>query len=233
MIRRFFYRLRMKLRKSRRPEGLELYIKRYYRDFSAGPVFGMSIPRPQEEIIPSPIGSCAPISAPKAEEKPKEIILESQDSKPRNEQASESISVKKPASTGKTFERKKTYGSIFHAKPAFLLDESFSDRLQRLLYEKNITAPQCYKRACLDRKLFSKICSNKDYRPKKNTVLSLAIALQLNLDETRGFLESAGYALSHSILSDVIVEFYISKGFYDIYEINEVLFEHDQPLLGS
>ena len=117
--------------------------------------------------------------------------------------------------------------------PAFDLDESFSDRLQRLLYEKDITAPQCYKRACLDRKLFSKICSNKNYRPSKNTVLSLAIALELDMTETRDFLEAAGYALSHSILSDVIIEFYISKGFYDIFGINEVLCQYDQALLGS
>jgi len=113
------------------------------------------------------------------------------------------------------------------------LDESFSLKLQRLLYEKNISAADCYKRACMDRRLFSKICSNKSYRPSKNTALALAIALRLNMSETQCFLASAGYTLSRSVLSDVIVEYFISRGIYDIFEINEALYAYDQALLGQ
>lgn len=115
----------------------------------------------------------------------------------------------------------------------FRLDESFSSKLINILNEKNISNSQCYKKAHIDRRLFSKICCTPDYRPAKRTALALAVALELNLDETRDFIGAAGFSLSHSILFDVIVEFFISKGFYDIFEINEVLYAYDQCLLGQ
>lgn len=115
----------------------------------------------------------------------------------------------------------------------FKLDESFSAKLINILKRKNISNSQCYKKAHIDRRLFSKICSNNDYRPAKRTALALAIALELNLDETRDFIGAAGFSLSHSLLFDVIVEFFISKGFYDVFEINQVLYEYDQSLLGE
>ena len=160
-----------------------------------------------------------------------------------------------PASSGQTAPREASYRQVAgapsareaapmanvlagaaHASAAqmtFELDEGFSELLFQLIDERGMKDADCYKKANVSKQVFSNIRSNSQYLPSKSTVLALAIALELDLDETKQLLERAGYAISHSSLSDVIVEYFIQNKRYNIFEINQTLFEYDQKILGS
>lgn len=110
---------------------------------------------------------------------------------------------------------------------------TFQQSLLGMIDRKGLTDALVYRRANIDRRLFSKIRCNENYKPSKSTALALAIALELNLDETTDLLGRAGLALSPSSVSDLIVRYCIENGIYDIYEVNAILYEYDQQLLGN
>ncbi len=112
------------------------------------------------------------------------------------------------------------------------MDEPFSVCLLRLIDEKGMTDVQCYKKANVDKKLFSKM-RNPTYRPSKPTVLAFAFALELTLDEAKALLEKAGFALSPNFMFDVVIQYFFEHGNYDLMEINETLYQYDLPCLGN
>ena len=113
------------------------------------------------------------------------------------------------------------------------LDAGFSETLLKRIDQTGKTDAEIYRKANIDRKLFSKIRNNPQYKPSKMTALAFAIALELDLEETRDLIGRAGYALSHSSIADVIVEYFIETKRYNVLEINQVLFQYDCPLMGA
>ena len=110
------------------------------------------------------------------------------------------------------------------------MDETFSQRLLRMIKEREMSESDAYKKAYVDRRHFSKIKKDEYYAPNKKTVLAFAIALELTLDETKDLLRSAGYALSRSSKFDIIIVYFIENKNYNMFDINEVLYEYDQPV---
>ena len=110
------------------------------------------------------------------------------------------------------------------------MDETFSQRLIRMIKERDMTEAEAYKKAFVDRRHFAKIKKDPYYMPNKKTVLAFSIALELSLDETKDLLRSAGYALSRSSKFDIIIVYFLEGKNYDMFEINEVLYEYDQPI---
>ena len=112
------------------------------------------------------------------------------------------------------------------------MDKGFSETLLDIIDAHGMTDSECYKKAHIDRKLFSKIRSDPAYRPSKATVVCFILALELNLDDAQELLRRAGYTLSRSSKFDVIISFFIENRIYNIYTVNEALLEYDQLLLG-
>jgi len=110
------------------------------------------------------------------------------------------------------------------------MDETFSQRLIRMIKERNMSEAEAYRKAYVDRRHFSKIKKDEYYAPNKKTVLAFSIALELSLDETKDLLRSAGYALSRSSKFDIIIVYFLENRIYNMFDINEVLFEYGQPI---
>lgn len=110
------------------------------------------------------------------------------------------------------------------------LDETFSQRLLRMIDERGMTDAEAYNKAYVDRRHFSKIRKDPNYAPAKKTVLAFAIALELSMDETKDLLNCAGFALSRSSKTDIIVAYFLQNQIYDMFEINEVLYDYGQPI---
>ena len=159
------------------------------------------------------------------------LILESRASAPA-ERSKEKMSLEPTESScfdfASAFSREDDLNSVLGK-----MDAGFSQTLLQMIDRTGKKDSEIYKKANIDRKLFSKIRNNPDYKPSKATALAFAIALELNIDETKDFISRAGYALSHSSKFDVIVEYFIIHNKYDVFELNGVLFAFDQPLIGA
>ena len=112
------------------------------------------------------------------------------------------------------------------------LNLTFVDMLSRYINLKGWRDSKVYKAAQIDRRLFSKIMSDREYKPSKDTALALAIALELSLQQTNDLLDRAGYTLSHSNKRDVIIEYFIREGIHCLSDINEVLYKLNQKTIG-
>lgn len=126
-----------------------------------------------------------------------------------------------------SFKKANTLEELLHRK-----NLTFYEKLQEMLQEKGLDEVEIYNAALLDRRTFSKL-RKKDYKPAKRTVLALIIGMELNMEEAKELLMYAGYAFMPSDGLDQIVSFFIERGNYDIFDVNETLFRYRKPMLGS
>ena len=110
------------------------------------------------------------------------------------------------------------------------IEETFSQRLLRMIDERGMSDSEVYNKAYVDRRHLSKIRKDINYTPNKKTVLAFSIALELSLDEAKDLLNSAGYALSRSSKTDIIVAYFLQNKIYDMFEINDILDAYGQPV---
>lgn len=127
----------------------------------------------------------------------------------------------------KAFKRMDSLDELLHKKPM-----TFADKLNQLLYEKNLNAVYVYKRANIDRRLFSKLL-RKDYKPGKNTILALVMSMQLTMAEARELLSYAGYGLAPNNRTDIIISFFLENEIYDMDRLNETLYLYGEKCLGN
>ena len=139
-----------------------------------------------------------------------------------------SYSIKKPEAVSAPSDNAPIPSELFRTR-----GETFADMLFRMIDERDLKDSEVYKKANIDRKLFSKIRSNPDYHPKKNTVIAFCLSLHLDIGDARELLRSAGYAFSPANISDIIIEYCMEKGIYDVWEVNDILFRYDLPVLGG
>ena len=111
------------------------------------------------------------------------------------------------------------------------IDDTFQQSMFYHIDSKHLDEVEVYNAAHIDRRLFSKIRSNKNYKPSKKTAICICFGLKLNLDETLDLLEKAGYTLSHSSKADLIIEYFITIKEYNLTILNEVLFEYGEETL--
>ncbi len=102
-------------------------------------------------------------------------------------------------------------------------EDILQDKLRHLILSKNLDEVEIYKKADIDRKLFSKIRTQPDYHPNKNTLIKLCLSMKLNTEETDDVLKAAGYSLSSSIKSDLIIKYCFKRRIYDIVTVNQIL----------
>lgn len=112
-------------------------------------------------------------------------------------------------------------------------DAGFTETLLKRIAQTGKKDSEIYKKANISKQHFSKIRSNPDYKPTKPTAIALALALELDLEETRDLIGRAGYALTNSSKFDLIICYFIQQKNYNVVEINMALYEFDQPLLGA
>ena len=120
----------------------------------------------------------------------------------------------------------------FSSAPVQRREKTFVEKLMELIDEKGLTDPQVYKKAQIDRRLFSKMMSDVSYQPAKDTCIAIALAMQLKLNEAKDLLSRAGYTLSRSLRRDVMIEYFFLEGISDLYDVNEVLTRLGEKKLG-